>query len=407
MSTLRPEDLGLHATGRVSVGGVLIPKRKKPTGYGFMPSDPDDRFYIVEPVPDRNGRRPESAAYSRFNECKLPQIVSSIPCVLGGHTREDVEELSRGYYRHDTKTLGPAHEEYMAPPHKGAFCSTVQAEQTGPVPLARRWRGEERGYEEIPCPGDQCIFTTAQKGKRPPCIKMARLWFFPDWERLAEKIRTDRDPKARDFADSIRSLPSAPLKLTTGGQFAPSIRNFNEFMAGIENQAKALELWPCSLVGFRFWLSVSTKTGDGTRYTVYNFTMADAVHTTLLEQKRWRQQIAEGKQYILLNPAAGELTDDATGADHVLITDLPPIEARTATRPANVAVLAKPSTDADPSSSAPAPEAIHDASLLMLEQLLEKSKLDEVGLCTAVGHTGKLKDLPVTAFAKARKLLEC
>jgi hypothetical protein len=336
MSTLTPEQLGIDAR-RLPQCPVLIPKRKKPGG-GFLPCNPETRFYIVAPMQNKQGIREEHSSYRQFNGCTIGSIVSRIPCVLGGHRRTDLEELSRTFYRWDKRNLGTAPSEYLAPPHLGAFCSTQSARQNGSEVIAKRWRGED--YEEILCPGDRCEFTTAPGDKRPPCLKVARLWFWPQWSTLADQAAAD--PTTAKLSEAIRLLPDSPLKLQTGGAHAPSIVNWNSLLASVQAQAKALELWPCSLLGLPFWVGVNLKKGKGKRYTVYTFELAGSVQSWLAEQQKWRQAIDKGKRFIVIGPGAeSEQEPAAFAADMLQIT-----ETVIPSRPATVADL-KPSTSAE------------------------------------------------------------
>lgn len=382
MSTLTPDQLGIEAR-RLPQCPVLIPKRKKPGG-GFLPCNPETRFYIVAPMQNKVGIREEHPSYRQFNECTIGSIVSRIPCVLGGHRRTDLEELSRTFYRWEKRNLGAAPSEYRAPPHLGAFCSTQSARQNGSAMIAKRWRGEV--YEEIACPGERCEFTTAPGDKRPPCLKVARLWFWPQWSTLADQAATD--PATTKFVDAIRQLPDSPLKLQTGGAHAPSIVNWNSLLASVQAQAEALGLWPCSLIGLPFWLGCNLKKGKGTRYTVYTFELAGSVQSWLAEQQKWRKQIEAGKRFVVIGPGAeSEQEPAAVAADMIQISDVIP------SRPARVAEL----------ESEPPPSPIEPQPPIDGEQYRElRGRIRERGLdADAVKRiadrlqvTGSLKSLP-------------
>lgn len=379
--TLTPEELGLNIEGRRLPVPVLTPKRKKTGGgFGFMPQKPADRFWVVDAYANADNIRPPLPEYAPFNSCEVPAIVSSIPCFFVGAGRDDVEELSRALYRWSPKQHGPQPAIYRRPDSKMPWCSTHLSDHSE-GPIARRWLPNGDGsfsFHEVPCPGDRCEFVEAAgKDLQAPCLRKARIYLWPDWQTHAARIRADKSAKAADFAESIAKLPQGPLKLATGGQYAPSAVNFEIFLKWIDDQAKALGVENYNLTGFRFRVSVGRKQG-ARQYTVYRFRPEGDVGAWLSAQMDQRKRLADISERYAIGPgAAAEASEDIIGADCAEITREP--AEGVASRPAHVADVAAPADPALTAEERKETEAAFLAHMSEIEMAAEHGPPSEWG----------------------------
>ena len=392
--TLTPAELGIEAAPGPIDCPVIVSKRKKPGG-GFLPQKPRDRFWFVAPHQNEQKVRPPLPQFKRFNDCEIAGIVDNLPMELGAVRREDCVDLSRTLYRWSVAEFGKVPEIYQAPESARPWCSTFGLDHQG-GPMRRRLAktGDEWGWEEAACPGDRCEFSSSMaKGKRSPCVKKLTLTAWPRWDALAARIREDKSDAAADLAESILRLPKTPARLSMGGEFAPSAKNFEKFMLFIQQQAEALGVWPCSLIGLPFSIRVTRHAGRR-QYTVYEFIPDGNIRDWMLGQVAAMKELQEGRRVLLLSAYPGD--EDGVVAHASDVVDLQPEEV--AVRPAQVAdvkpVKEKAETD-DPDS-----EPIGNVGYAELKKYRSKiaAKLRESG----VERVDYLKDL-AERFAPSTK----
>ena len=346
-------NLGIDIAGADLSPSVLISKRKKPTGRGFLPNgdNPDgrrnakgkiiqiSRFWLGSPHVDENGVRPLDPDYGAFNDPRLnkhPGWVSSLPVEFGSPLEAHVRTYSRGFYRWDSKNWGPAPSSYRPPKTARPWCTTRGVKQSG-APRARRWVDGE--FQTIECPGEGCPFASGRNGNPAPCKKNAQIYAWPRWEALAARVEADGQSDAHAlFATRVRQFPVAPVKLITGGEYGPSVKAFAVFMKWVEGQTKALlgpGSWPVPLVGLPFTLGVTKHSGPK-QYTIYNFKPSgNFAHWLLTSEDQMRQLRAGRKMLFLGGEAESERSGEVIAADLTQISTQP--LAGPATKPAVVA----------------------------------------------------------------------
>lgn len=219
-------------------------------------------------------------------------------------------------------------EPHPNPPSKRAAC-------TGNEAVARRFSGIGAGdvetYEEIACPGEDCIFA-----QRRLCKVQGDLLFRLRWD--------SSDPLERNF-------PALLAMYHTGGMHSvSSIMGLFEFVLGTEavQPTRPREEWKKglaaelgvenpSLVGLPFVMTVGKKTNrqNGNVYTIVNFSPdGDLIENWLLAQVRLRGLLGSSISAPALPPA-----DIRSESAQVAID-----EARSEFDPASVVIDVPPMT---------------------------------------------------------------
>jgi hypothetical protein len=215
---------GLH--GREPVGAVLTVGRKSSEKGNPVETD---RFFIVQPNEER-GIRPQHPSYQPFNgaDVKLRQSVA-------------------GNFVH--ATIAEAWSYHLAAirlpkPHPNA--PDMRPTCTGDGRAATRYMGEQRGFEQIPCPNSLCEY---RQGEPPSCRPFGRLYFRPRW--------------------TGGKLPELLFKYETRAW--RTISNIVGFFAHVSTQAEHLGLIPprpegaefnplCPIYGLPFVLTMGRRT---------------------------------------------------------------------------------------------------------------------------------------------------
>jgi hypothetical protein len=282
---------------RDPIGCALTMGRKGPNN---APVD-KHRFFIVRPVADGSGkdaRRATHPSYTDFNK-----LAASIvpPADLDPDKRDawlaaaraahdEKRATVRGYIVHENpedcwsnrrqadRLDGHVH------PKLGPSCM-------GNGRIADRWMPGKNAYIRIACPGRQCEFATAPKGKRPPCHPHTKLIF---------QLRFD-------------NAPSALCKFTSNGwETTDAIEGF--FVA-IEEQARMLGVQRPSFYAIPFALTISKRSNpaERTSWTVVHMTPDFPPGLTLqdylIRQADTRRQIATAAPLLAIGMAA-TLDDD-------------------------------------------------------------------------------------------------
>lgn len=327
-------DLGIDVEGADLNPSVLISKRKRPGGRGFLPNlaganhkSDISRFWIGSPVPDADKIRPLDPDYGAFNDERLsashPGWVSSLPVEFGSPLEEHVRTYSRGLYRwsRSKPDLGPPPDYYQSPTSARPFCTTRGVKQ-GATPKARRWI--DGSFSKIDCPGEGCPLASGRDGNPAPCKKNAQIYVWPRWEALAARVEADGQSEAHElFATRVRQFPVAPVKLITGGEYGPSVKAFAVFMQWVKDQTKALlgdDAWPVPLVGLPFTLGV-TKHSGAKQYTIYTFKPSgNFAHWLLTSEEQMRQLRAGRRTLFLGGETEAERSGEVIAADFTQIS---------------------------------------------------------------------------------------
>lgn len=290
---------------REPIGCALSIGRKGPNG---APID-KHRFFVVRPVADARGsagKRDPHPAYNEFNRLGPDAGKRDGERTPEGRAHDELRATVRGILVHGdkhecwTENLQADKLEGHIHPRGGPSC-------VGNGCTAERWIGG--AYVPIACPGRRCEFmqpTTDRNGRkaRPPCHPHVKLIF-----------------QLRMKATSLL------CKFTSNGwESSDSVKGFFDF---IEQQARFLGVDHVSTYGLPFALTLASKTGDGSRYTVAHMSPDFPDGRTLQEflhaQSEGRKQLAAEVGLLQIGMAA-TLEDDADNeADDIAALSVPAV----------------------------------------------------------------------------------
>lgn len=282
-----PHGIPRDRPAREPIGCALSIGRKGPSG---NPID-KHRFFIVRPVADARGqmgKRDPHPAYNEFNKLGPDAGKRDSERTFEGRAHDELRATVRGILVHGdkhecwTENLQADKLEGHNHPRGGPSC-------VGNGCRAERWMPAAQAYADIPCPGRKCPFMQPdQKGKKA-CHPHVKLIF------------------------QLRMKSTSLLcKFTSNGwESSDSVKGFFDF---IEQQARFLGVDHVSTYGLPFALTLASRTGDGSRYTVAHmspdFPDGRTLQEFLFAQSESRKQLAAEVGLLQIGMAA-TLEDDA------------------------------------------------------------------------------------------------
>lgn len=234
------------------IGAAISIGRKGPNG---APID-KWRFFIVRPVADargKEGRRDAHPAFTAFNALSCDAGKRDNDRTPEGRAHDELRATVRGILVHGTPEEAWT-ENFVGDKLPGHMHPKGHPSCIGNGVDAVRWMPGRNDYMPILCPGARCEFQrpgppNPRTGRpdKPPCHDHAKLIF------------------------QLRMKVASPLcKFTTNGKESSS--SIAGFFAHIREQAATLGVREPSFYGLPFALTLASRTGEGSRYSVCHMT---------------------------------------------------------------------------------------------------------------------------------------